>query len=177
MTRLNVEQAKITTQFPSTKLFPSIRLLYIRHSADTFEANIYGKLGRMLGRPTFYLPSSSFREICLPILSDGTTAFCNCFLPGVLFSRDCFPSLPRFETKLTVDDGSFGRLSNQDFIFSPVAFFYYSPFAVCACVRVCKRIKKRRKDTKDGCPYFEENVFFSVESETVNKIYVPLLLS
>lgn len=135
MTRLNVEQAKITTQFPSTKLFPSIRLLYIRHSADTFEANIYGKLGRMLGRPTFYLPSSSFREICLPILSDGTTAFCNCFLPGVLFSRDCFSLPPPIRNE--IDDGSFGRLSNQDFIFSAVAFFYYSPFAVCACVCVC----------------------------------------
>lgn len=137
MTRLNVEQAKITTQFPSTKLFPSIRLLYIRQirSKQIFMENLDGC---SVGQLSIYLRLRSVKFVCL-FCRTVLLPFVIVFFPAFCFLEIVFPSLPRFETKLTVDDGSFGRLSNQDFIFSPVAFFYYSPFAVCACVYVCVR--------------------------------------
>lgn len=126
----------------------------------------------MLGRPTFYLPSSSFREICLPILSDGTTAFCNCFPPHVLFPRDCFSVPPPIRNEIDRWWRSFGRLSNEGFLFSSSYFtlLYYLRSSLRS-VRVCEctRIKKIRKD---GCLYFEGKV----ELESVNKIYVSFLI-
>lgn len=123
--------------------------------------------GCSVGQLSIYPRLRSVKFVCLFCRMVYTTGFCNCFLPDVLFSRDCFlpPSLPRFETKLTVDDGSFGRLSNEGFIF----LHRYSALLLSLYVYIYIKKNEGVLISRGTCSW--------VESETVNKIYVPLLLS